>query len=158
MRLRGGRAFSAPTVQGHVLRSHYLLHQKTMSVGFGFSVGNSLAALNPVGTVNDALRETSEARTSFRSLIDEPYALESALLRVKRLDVGNSLYVEKLALRTINVFYTKVQKYQPYLQQDGTNTRLKGAWARIKWATCRKGDVDTLRAEIRGHTSSIEVL
>lgn len=73
--------------------------------------------------VIDALRETPEARTSFRSLIDELYALESALLRVKRLDVDNSLYIEKLAFqqaasqcqRTIDVFYTKVQKYQPYL-------------------------------------------
>ena len=63
-----------------------------MSVSFGFSVGDFLAAL-------DALRETSEARTSFRSLIDELYAPESALLRVKRLDVDNSLYIEKIALQ-----------------------------------------------------------
>lgn len=129
-----------------------------MSVSFGFSVGDFLAALNLVETVIVALRETSEARTSFRSLIDELYVLESAL-RVKRLDVDNSLYIKKLALqqaasqcqRTIDLFYTKVQKYQPYLQQDGTSSKLKDAWARIKWATCRKGDVDTFRAEIRGH-------
>lgn len=70
-----------------------------MSVGFGFSVGDFLAAPNLVETVIDALRETSEARTSFRSLIDELYALESALLRVKRHDVDNSLYIEKLALQ-----------------------------------------------------------
>ena len=70
-----------------------------MSVGFGFSAGDFLAAPNLVETVIDALRETSEARTSFRSLIDELYALESALLRVKRHDVDNSLYIEKLALQ-----------------------------------------------------------
>ena len=54
-----------------------------MSVGFGFSVGDFLAALD----------------ASFRSLIDELYAPEFALLRVKRLDVDNSLYIEKIALQ-----------------------------------------------------------
>lgn len=136
-----------------------------MSVGFGFSVGDFLAVLKLVGTVIDALRECSSASSSFRSLINELYILESVLLGVKRLDLDIS-HVKKVALqqaasqcqRTIETFYTKIQKYQPHLQQGGTASKRKDAWAKIKWATCKKDDVETFRAEIRGHTSSIEIL
>lgn len=137
-----------------------------MPVGFGFSVGDFLAALSLVGTVIDALRESSHASSSFRSLINELYALESALLRVKRLDLDDGHHVEKVALgqaasqcqRTIDAFYGKIRKYQPHLQQGGTDSKVKDAWAKIKWAVCKKDDLETFRAEIRGHTSSIEIL
>jgi len=136
-----------------------------MSVGFGFSVGDFLAALSLVGDVIDALRESSHASSSFHSLINELYALESALLRVKRLDFeGHN--IEKVALgqaasqcqKTIDAYYKKIQKYQPHLQQDGTDAKIKDAWAKIKWAVCKKDELETFRAEIRGHTSSIEIL
>ena len=70
-----------------------------MSVGFGFSVGDFLAALELVGTIIDALRESSHASTSFRSLIDELSVLETALVRVKRHDIDDSHNVNKLALQ-----------------------------------------------------------
>ncbi len=52
-------------------------------------MGDFLAALSLVGTIIDALLESSHASSSFPSLIDEVYALESALLRVKRLDLDD---------------------------------------------------------------------
>jgi hypothetical protein len=137
-----------------------------MPVGFGFSVGDFLAVLRLIGAVIDALRESSYASSSFRSLINELYALESALLHVKRLDLDDSHHVEMVALRqaasqcqrTIDSFYSKIQKYQPHLQQGGTDSKIKDAWVKIKWAVCKKDDLDTFRAEIRGHTSSIGIL
>lgn len=136
-----------------------------MSVGFGFSVGDFLAVLRLVGTVIDALRECSDASSSFRSLINELHGLESALIRVKRIDSDVS-HVEQVALRqaasqcqrTIDTFYQKVRKYQPHLQQGGTDSKIKDAWAKVKWTVCKKDDLETFRAEIRGHTSSIEIL
>jgi hypothetical protein len=135
-----------------------------MSVGFGFSVGDFLAVLRLVGTIIDALRESSDATSSFRSLINELYMLES-VLSVKRLDLDIS-HVKKVALqqaasqceRTIEAFYMKIQKCQPHLQQGGTASKMKDVWAKIRWATCKKDDVKTFRAEIRGHTSSIDIL
>lgn len=137
----------------------------TMSVGFGFSVGDFLAALDLIGTIIDALRQSSHAGSSFRSLINELYTLESALLRVKRLELDDSHSVEKLALRqaasqcqrTIDAFYKKIQKYQPHML-GGTDSKIKDGWAKIKWAVCKKDDIETFRAEIRGHTSSLEIL
>jgi hypothetical protein len=119
-----------------------------------------------VGTVIDALRESGNASSSFRSLIGELYTLESTLLRVKRLNLDDNLKVQQLALRqaasqcqrTIDNFWKKTQKYQHHLQAGGTNSRLTDGWAKIKWAVCKKEDVETFRAEVRGHISSIEVL
>lgn len=70
-----------------------------MSVSFGFSVGDFLAALRLVGTVIDALRESSHASSSFRSLINKLYALETALLHVKLLDLELGHNSEKVALQ-----------------------------------------------------------
>lgn len=138
---------------------------RMMPAGFGFSVGDFLVVPRLVGNVVDALRESSDASSTFRGLINELYALESALLRVKRLDSDVS-HVETVELQqaasrcqeTIGAFYKKIQKYQPHLQQGGTGSELGGAWAKIMWTTCKKDDIDNFRAEIRGHTNSIEIV
>jgi hypothetical protein len=138
-----------------------------MSVGFGFSVGDFITALQLVGTVIDSLRESSHSSASFRSLINELYSLESALLRVKRLDLdrgGHKVHIHALrqaasqCQRTIDAFWNTTQKYQPHLQKGGTDSRLRDGWAKIKWAVCKKDDLESFRAEIRGQTSSIEIL
>jgi len=54
-------------------------------MSFGFSVSDLLAALDLVARVIDALREL--------------YSLETALIRVKRLDVDDELQAEVTALR-----------------------------------------------------------
>ncbi|CAN9435241.1 unnamed protein product [Alternaria alternata] len=136
-----------------------------MSVGFGFSVGDFLAVLKLVGTVIDALQDSSNASSSFRSLINELYSLEIALLSVEHLDLNVS-HVKKVALQqaasqcrqTIETFYDKIQKYQPHLQPGGKVSTMRDTWMKVKWATCKKDDVETFRAEIRGHTSSLEIL
>ncbi|KAF1962785.1 hypothetical protein CC80DRAFT_512106 [Byssothecium circinans] len=137
-----------------------------MSIGFGFSVGDFLAALKLVGTVIDALRESSNSGSAYRELLNELYSLETALLRVKRIDLDESQHIDKLALRqaaaqcqrTIDSFWKKVQKYQPYLREGGTSSKIKDGWTRIKWTVCRNEDIQNFRAEIAAHTGSIEVL
>ncbi|KAJ4294376.1 hypothetical protein N0V90_008066 [Kalmusia sp. IMI 367209] len=136
-------------------------------MSFGFSVGDFLAVLKLVGTVIDGLRESSHVSTSVRSLINELNSLETALLRVKRLDLGADQNAERVALRqaasrcqqTIDAFYKKLQKDQPYLQQQsGLDFNMKAAWAKIKWAVGKGDDLETFRAKIRGPTNSIERL
>ncbi|KAL2812401.1 hypothetical protein BJX63DRAFT_247942 [Aspergillus granulosus] len=137
-----------------------------MAVGFGFSAGDFVAALKLVKTVIDALRESSQASTSFCSLINELHALESAIIRVKMLDLDELQYAEKTALQqaasqcqqTIGDFWSKVQKYQPHLQQRGTNSQLKDGWAKVKWALCKQADIKEFQRRIMGHTRSITLL
>jgi hypothetical protein len=137
-----------------------------MSVGFGFSVGDFLATIKLVGTVIDALRESSHSTSRFENLLGELEALDTALNNVKRLELDESQRFEKLALyqvaaqcqRTIDAFWNRIQKYQTHLSKGGTNSRLKDGWAKVKWAVCEQWEVDMFRAEIQGHISSIQVL
>lgn len=137
-----------------------------MSIGFGFSVGDFLATFKLVRTVIDTLRESSNSGSAYRELLNELCSLETALLRVKRIDLDESRHVDKLALRqaaaqcqrTIDSFWKKVQKYQLHLQDGGTSSKIKDGWTRIKWAVCRKENVQNFRTEIAAQTGSIEVL
>ena len=69
------------------------------AISFGFSVGDFLAALDLVATVIDALRDSGNASSQNRELLRELYSLETALIRVKRLDVDDELQAEVIALR-----------------------------------------------------------
>ncbi|CAJ2501105.1 Uu.00g039580.m01.CDS01 [Anthostomella pinea] len=138
-----------------------------MSVGFGFSVDDFLAALNLVGTVIDCLRESSASGAAYRELIQELYTLESALLRVKRLDLDAGQRAEKVALRqaatqcqrTIDDFWkTAIVRYYPHLREGGSGSRLKDGWAKIRWTFLKADNVEKFKSDIRAHTGSIEVL
>ena len=137
-----------------------------MSVGFGFSAGDFIAAIELVATVIDALRDSGDSSSEYRELVRQLYTLETALLRVKRLDLDESHHAEVIALRqaaaqcqhTIDDFWKEIQRYQPSLKTGGSNSRLKDGWMKIKWALCKKDDVARFKADLIGHTQSIELL
>ena len=149
-----------------------------MSVGFGFSAGDFIAALNLVRDVVDALQASSTARTEYRELLRQLYSLEAALQQVNRLELddtddgGSSLgrNSEIVALRqtaaqcqrTIDDFFVRIKSYQPYLTADGSmqkpTSRWKARWKKVQWTLCRKDDVAKLQADLIGHTESINLL
>lgn len=137
-----------------------------MSVGFGFSAGDFIAALQLVGTVIDALRDSGNSSAEYRSLIGQLYTLESALLGIKRLELDDSQHAEVIALRqaaaqcqrTIDAFLEKVKVYQPSLKSGGSGNRLRDGWRKFKWAVCKKEDVVRFRAELMAHTEAIEMI
>jgi hypothetical protein len=143
-----------------------------MSVGFGFSVGDFISAIELVGTVIDALRSSGSAATEYRELVSQLLSLETALLQVKRLEFEEGQYMEVIALRqaaaqcqrTIDGFWKKAQKYQPHLSCDSNGgarshmSQLKAGLMKIKWAVCKKGDVEAFKADLKGHTESIVLL
>lgn len=137
-----------------------------MSVGFGFSAGDFIAGIELVGTVIDALRESGDSGSSYRELINQLYSLETSLLHVKRLGLDESQRAEKIALvqmasqcqRTIDDFWKKLQKYQPHLSAHGSGSRVKDGWMKIRWALCKEEDVEKFKADLRGHSASIELL
>jgi len=138
-----------------------------MSVGFGFSAGDFIAALNLVGTVISALQDASGAGSEYRELVRELCTLESALLRVKNIELEDSQGAERAVLRqaasqcqwTIDEFWKKTQKYQPHLSQSGYGgLGVQGAWMKVKWALCKKEHLVRFRADLEGHARSIEML
>lgn len=71
----------------------------TMSVGFGFSVGDFISALELVATVVDALRESGESSSEFRALVAQLQTLRAALESVNSLVLDGQRQGETLALR-----------------------------------------------------------
>ena len=137
-----------------------------MSVGFGFSAGDFIAALELVTTVVNALRESGDSSTEYQSLIKQLYTLESALIRVKQLELDDAQHAEVVALRqaaaqcqnTIDAFWDKIKKYQPSLRAGGSGSRVRDGWRKIKWALCKREDVVRFKADLMAHTQSIEML
>ncbi|KIM96182.1 hypothetical protein OIDMADRAFT_44912 [Oidiodendron maius Zn] len=137
-----------------------------MSAGFGFSTGDFIAAVELVSTVLNALRESGGSSTEYQALISQLYTLETALLRVKRLDLDDVQHAEAIALRqaasqcqrTIDAFLAKIAKYQPSLRAGGSGNTVRDTWRKVKWALCRKEDVVRLRADLLAHTESIDML
>ena len=139
-----------------------------MSVGFGFSVGDFVAALELVGTIIDALRDSGSASAEYRELLRVLYSLETALIQVKRLEVHESQHAELIALRqaasqcqrTIDNFWSKIKKYQPHLGSGSeySDIHLRTAWTKIKWAVCKRDDLGRFKADLIGHTESIQLL
>jgi hypothetical protein len=137
-----------------------------MSVGFGFSAGDFIAALELVTTVVTALRDSGGSSTEYQALISQLYTLETALLRVKRLELDDGQQAEVIALRqaaslcqkTIDAFWEKIKKYQPSLRCGGSGSRVKDAWKKVKWAVCKQDDLVKFKADLMAHTESIDLL
>jgi hypothetical protein len=58
--------------------------------------------------------------------------------------------------RTIDSFLKRIEKYQPGLSDDREGVR--GKWMRVRWAVCKREDVVRFKADLVGHTESIQVL
>ncbi|KAL5350845.1 hypothetical protein ACLOAV_004416 [Pseudogymnoascus australis] len=137
-----------------------------VAMSFGFSAGDFIAALELVATVIDALRESGGASSEYREIVRQLYSLETALIRVKRLEVDPAQNAELVSLQqaaaqcqqTIDDFLKKVQKYQPHLRAGCSSSRLKDGWMKIQWAVCKKEDVARFKADLVGHTESIQLL
>ncbi len=140
-------------------------------MSFGFSVGDFVAALELVGTVIHSLKESGGAASEFRELVHELYGLETALLRVKQLDLGDGdgdkgdyVALTQAASQcqfTIDGFWTKASRFQRHLLADaasGPSISIKSAWMKVRWTLCRKEDLAKLKADIGAHTQSILLL
>jgi hypothetical protein len=125
-----------------------------MSVGFGFSAGDFIAALELVATVIDALRESGDASLEYREIVRQLYSLETA----QNAELVALQQAAAQCQRTIDNFWKKVQNYQPHLRAGGSGSRVKDGWMKIKWAVCKKEDVAKFKADLVGHTESIQLL
>ncbi|KAL9578027.1 MAG: hypothetical protein Q9212_005990 [Teloschistes hypoglaucus] len=138
-----------------------------MSVGFGFSVGDFIAAINLVGTVIDALSASSKSSSELQELLRQLKSLQIVLNQVKSLEFDDRFQAELLALsdsaahcqEAILAFLTKTASYQPHLLDiDGGSTSLQDKWQKIKWALCKRKDVTQLKRDLLLYTGTIQIL
>lgn len=137
-----------------------------MPVGFGFSIGDFIAAIKLVGTVIDALGASSKSSSELQEVLRQLHSLKIALREVEQLELDDSLHAEVLALKqsaaqcqlTISDFFYKIASYQPLLLGTNGADNLQGKWRKIKWALCKKKDVVQFKADLLAHTESIQLL
>ncbi|KAI8634146.1 hypothetical protein F5Y19DRAFT_412130 [Xylariaceae sp. FL1651] len=135
-------------------------------MSFGFSVGDFIAALQLVGQVVAALRESGGSGAEYRELIAELYGLERALLAVKQLEPLQEQHVEYLALRhvaaqcqqTIDAFCTTIEKYHRPFQRERSGSSLGTAVVKIQWRLCKKDDLLRFKTDVSAHTQSLQIL
>ena len=135
---------------------------------FGFSVGDFIACINLVRSLSTALHDGAGAKLQYRRLITELINLERALTEVRYLKVEDSQASQKIALEqaalqcqeSIEDFLRRNAKFKPTLGAQTTSS--KWSWRanlhKIQWALCQEDAVDKLRAEITGHTLTINTL
>ncbi|KAN0089507.1 hypothetical protein V8E51_019767 [Hyaloscypha variabilis] len=136
-----------------------------MSAGFGFSVGDFIAGIQLVRDVITSLQASSGSSSAYKALIMELFSLERALLEVKALKRFNHTPDQVDALKcaasqcqlTIDRFMTKVQKYQPSLNAQGSGSKRRDSLRKVQWALCKKEDVASFKAEISGHAIAINL-
>ncbi|KAI9736967.1 MAG: hypothetical protein M1834_000556 [Cirrosporium novae-zelandiae] len=93
-----------------------------MSAGFGFSVGDFIAALELAATVIDAFRESGNVSRRHYGLLQQIESLKRALDQVERLGSKDSQRDKYIAINnavsrcqnTIDDFLKKMQKYEPH--------------------------------------------
>ncbi|KAI0154205.1 hypothetical protein GGR57DRAFT_467543 [Xylariaceae sp. FL1272] len=140
-------------------------------MSFGFSAGDFVAALQLVGQVISALRDSGGSGAEYRELVGELYGLEKALLAVNQLEtVDQEQHVEYMALRhvaaqcqqTIDAFCVKINKYhvpfQRVRQHSSAKMKLGAAVLKIQWSLCMKDDLARFKTDVAAHAQSLQIL
>ncbi|CAG8958963.1 hypothetical protein HYFRA_00012119 [Hymenoscyphus fraxineus] len=137
-----------------------------MPVGFGFSAGDFIAGIGLIGTIINCLKDASNPSLEYQELIRQLYSLQSALIQVKNIKFDGPQHAEAVALwqaashchQAVDEFWTTIQKYQPHLREGGSGSLVKDSWRKVKWATCKKGDLAKFKSNLSAHTAAIQLL
>ena len=133
---------------------------------FGFSVGDFISGINIVRDLIKALEDSTGSSSEYRNLITELYSLERALIEVRHLTLDESQHAQSVALKqaaaqcqdTIDAFLQKIQKFQPPLRTGGSGSKWRDRLRKIEWVLYKKEDIQNFRAQVKGHTTSIDIL
>lgn len=138
--------------------------------GFGFSVGDFIAGVTLVRRLIRALNDSAGARASYRQLISELFDLDEALTGVSNLQLDPAQTAQKFALErvasqcqlSITTFLDQNAKFEISLGivsgQPVSISRWLASLHKIQWALCKDSAIQTLRNEIRGHTTTLNLL
>lgn len=137
-----------------------------MIPGFGFSVGDFIAGVKLAQCAARAFDNGAGARPQYRSLIVELNNLVCALKEIRDIQFDDSNASQKSALEEaalqcqeiVETFLEQNVKFQSSLGEEQTASRLRSNLHKVQWAIWKTNEVDQLRTEILGHTSTINTL
>lgn len=117
-----------------------------------------------------ALHDSDGASAQYQQLSRELWALDRALLKIELLSRRTDISTELNALRhsarrvveqckeCLERFLTKAQNFEISLREGGSGNKLRDAAKKIRWALTQTDELARFRAEINGHSSSLNML
>ncbi|KAL8807266.1 MAG: hypothetical protein Q9182_000771 [Xanthomendoza sp. 2 TL-2023] len=141
-----------------------------MSAGFGFSVGDIVAALKLIKQSVEALQDTKGSTADYQALSHEIDSLRDGLEAIEDLRLHQrggprskqNVAVQEAVARCchcLDTFLSAISKYQPWLQKNRPpGVSWRASLKKIQWALCKKDDVNRFRAQLERHCSSISML
>ena len=137
-----------------------------MSAGFGFSVGDFIAAIRVVGTVVEVLRDAGAARREFAELAQLLATLEVSLRSVTEIGSDGSYeaygpLLQRAATQcqsSVEDFWQRVRKCQPQLQSQEWGSKVKESWAKVRWALCKREDVQRFKADVQCQVVAVQLV
>lgn len=136
-----------------------------MATGFGFSVGDFLAAIRLFKDSIEAFSDTKGASADFSALVGEISTLQDGIEAVEELQAEHNFSPKQFAAieraisacqKSIDEFLKSIAKYQPHLRAQSTGWQT--SYRKVKWALCKKEDVVQFRAHVARHASAINML
>jgi hypothetical protein len=140
-----------------------------MAVPFGFSVGDSIAAIGVFKDTIKALGDTQGASADYQELNRALGSLQDGLTSIQSLTLDDSQRdhfdviskVVKDSQRCIDGFLDQTSKFKS-LERSNSNKWSLGTFKRncrkIEWALCKKDDIVKFRSEVGQQVNAIQIL
>lgn len=137
-----------------------------MPVGFGFSVGDFIAAINLVKDLAQALQDSKGSSKEYLEVVTELRNLENALLEVKALhgkllngsnDHGLAHAVSECR-NTIDTFVHDIRKYHGHLSIVGSGDLVREILRKVQWRLCTSKQLASFRLKLAANVRTIQLL
>ena len=130
----------------------------------GVSIGDFISSIELVSTITAILKDSTGSSAEYNEPVRELENPEAALKQVRDLEVGSDF--QKAALRkaaaecsqTIASFLSRILKYRPSLQPDGSLKKMEGRVAEGTAESIYQRRCETIWAELQGRTATIQIM
>ena len=135
-----------------------------MSVGFGFSAGDFIAAVGLVANVTKALKDVGGASEEYRSLVEELESLQRVVKSLHDRQGAEGVFSPeitqqtKVTLDTLGSFLKTISKFKAKLGAQAEPGRHRGAGRKAQWAVVYANEVEKLRLKLGTELAQLNML
>jgi hypothetical protein len=136
-----------------------------MTVPFGFSVGDFIAAIGLVAKVTEAVQDSGGATAQYQSLTRDLGNLQAVLLKVESLQIGNetlpahTVYDQTLLVQqSAKELLGKIAKFDKRLGSQAQKGWRHGTHRKIQWAVFQSNEVTGLRDVVSAQAQNLSIL
>jgi hypothetical protein len=135
-----------------------------MSVGFGFSAGDFIAAVGLLANVTNALKDAGGASAEYRSLVLELKSLEHVVKQLHDRQGAESVFPADITqhtnvtLDTLSSFLRTISKFDAKLGEHAASGWHHGAGRKAQWAVVYAKEVEKLRVRLGTQLAKLNML